>query len=77
LKDVNGRNITTEEREAAKMNKNTVDVLKRGVGDAQDINYAFAALATASGFEARVAKLSDRGSFLFDPAMRSAFFLNS
>ncbi|HMJ60770.1 MAG TPA: DUF3857 domain-containing protein [Bryobacteraceae bacterium] len=77
LKDVNGRNISTEEREAAKMNKNTVDVLKRGVGNSEDINYAFAALATASGFEARLAKLSDRGTFLFDPVMRSAFFLNS
>jgi hypothetical protein len=78
LKDVNGPGITTEEREnAAKANKTTVDVLKRGVGNSQDINYAFAALATAAGFEARIAKLSDRGSFLFDPAIRSAFFLDA
>ena len=77
LKDVNGPNITTEERETAKANKNTVDVLKRRMGNSQDINYAFAALATAAGFEARVAKLSDRGFFIFDPAMRSAFFLDA
>ncbi len=74
LKDVNGRDITTEEREAAKTNKNTVDVLKRGVGDSEDINYAFAALATAAGSEARVAKLSDRGTFCsIRPCARHSF----
>jgi hypothetical protein len=77
LKDVNGRTITTQEREANKANRTTVDTLKRGTGSTQEINYAFAALATAAGFEARLAKLADRGTFLFDPALRSAFFLNT
>ena len=77
LKDVNGRTITTQEREESKANRTTIDTLKRGTGTAQEINYAFAALATAAGFEARLAKLADRGTFLFDPAMRSAFFLNT
>lgn len=77
LKDINGPDITTEEKEAAKANKNTVDVLNHHVGNSRDINYAFAALATAAGYEARVARLSNRGIFLFDPSMQSAFFLNS
>ncbi|MBV9223013.1 MAG: DUF3857 domain-containing protein [Acidobacteriaceae bacterium] len=77
LKDINGPTITTEEREANKGNRTTVDTLKRGTGTAEDINFAFAALATAAGFETRFAKLADRGTFLFDPVMRSAFFLNT
>ena len=77
IKDLNGREITTEEREGSKANRTTVDTLKRGTGSAEEINYAFAALAAAAGFEARLARLANRSTFLFDPLMRSAFFLNS
>lgn len=48
-----------------KENKKPSDTLKRGVGPGIDINLLFAALATAAGFETRVALLPDRGQRLF------------
>lgn len=58
--------FTEEQIEKLKDNKKPSDTLKRGVGSAVDINLLFAALATAAGFEARVALLPDRGRRFFD-----------
>ena len=77
LKDIHGTQITTEQREQAKENRNTVDTLAHKAGTAEDINLAFAALAIAAGFDARLAKLSDRTTFLFNPSFQSAYFLNA
>lgn len=77
LHDLNGFEITTQQRSSNKANRTSVDTLKQGSGTAEDVSYAFAALATAAGFEARLAKLADRGTFLFDPRIQSAYFLNS
>ena len=76
LKNVHG-DISTEARSHAKDNRTTADTLKQGQGSEEDINLAFAALAMAAGYDARVAKISDRGTFLFNPAYQSGFFLNT
>jgi hypothetical protein len=50
----------------AKENKTPADTLKRKAGTGKDIDFLFAALASAAGFEVRYAALSDRGRFFFD-----------
>ena len=77
IKDVRGDVITTAELDKAKVNKSTIDTLRRKEGDHGDIQLAFLALAQAAGFEARRVDLSDRATFIFGPAMQSAFFLNA
>jgi hypothetical protein len=77
LHDVNGSDLPAQQSKAPKENRTTIDTLKQGRGTAREISYAFAALATAAGFEARVVLLSDRGTFFFSPYIPSAFFLNS
>lgn len=58
--------FTEDDLEKLKENKKPSDTLKRGVGPGVDINLLFAALATAAGFEARMALLPDRGRRLFN-----------
>jgi hypothetical protein len=65
------------EQRDSKAYRTTLDTLKQGSGTPEEISYAFAALAAAAGFEARVAKLADRGTFLFSPNIMSAYFLNA
>jgi hypothetical protein len=77
IKDVRGDEITTAELSKAKLNKTTADTIHRKEGDEEDIKFAFLALAQAAGFEARRVDLSDRATFLFEPVMQSAFFLNA
>ncbi|MGA8030267.1 MAG: DUF3857 domain-containing protein [Bryobacteraceae bacterium] len=77
LKDIHGREITTEERDGAKANHTTADTLQRKEGSEEDIKLAFIALATAAGFDAKMARLADRGTFFFNPNFQSAFFLNA
>ena len=77
LKNIYGEEATTEERERAKQNKTTLDTLRRGEGTPYEINLAFASLAIASGFDARLARLADRGDVFFDPRMLTPYFLNS
>jgi hypothetical protein len=77
LKDIHGNQITTEQRDAAKQNRTTADTLAHQEGTASEISLAFAALAIAAGFDARVARLADRTTFLFNPMYQSEFFLDS
>jgi hypothetical protein len=77
IKDFRGDEISTAELAKAKLNKTTVDTIHRKEGDKEDIKFAFLALAQAAGFEARRVDLSDRATFIFGPAMQSAFFLNA
>jgi hypothetical protein len=69
--------LTDEERKKLKENKSPADTLKRGQGNSRDIDMLFAALATAAGFDARVAMLSDRSDIFFDPNFPSTYFLRS
>ena len=77
LKDINGDEITTEERNKLKPNLNSADTLRAGKGTAEDIQIAFAALATAAGFDARPAYLPDRSEFLFNKAIQTFYFMRS
>jgi hypothetical protein len=58
--------FTDDDLEKLKENKKPSDTLKRGVGPGIDINLLFAGLATAAGFEARMALLPNRGQRLFN-----------
>ncbi len=69
--------FTREERLKFKENKSPSDTLKRGVGTGTDINMLFAALAIASGFDARVANLSDRSDTFFDKNFPDDYFIQT
>jgi hypothetical protein len=58
-------------------NKTPGDTLKRGMGFGADIDMLFAALATAAGFDARIAYAADRGDIFFDPSFADPYFLRS
>ncbi len=57
--------FTDEQRENLK-NKKTSDTLKRGMGDALDIDYLFASLAKAVGFDVNAMFSGDRGDNFFN-----------
>lgn len=50
-----------------KENKTPTDTLKQGIGTGSDINFLFAALAQAAGFNPYLAQLPDRSDIFFDP----------
>jgi hypothetical protein len=77
IRDVHGDEITTQQREQAKQQWTTADILRQGSGTQQDIRLAFIALAQAAGFEARMAYLSTRDFFFFNPKITSTYFLNA
>jgi Domain of Unknown Function with PDB structure (DUF3857) len=54
-----------QKRDKTKDNQNSEDVLKRGYGTGNDINYFFVALAQAEGFDASVVWASPRNHALF------------
>lgn len=68
--------LSPEEIAKLKANKSPGDTLKRGVGDGEDIDLLFAALATAAGFDARPVLLSSRGDIFFDPTFANTYFLH-
>lgn len=68
--------LTAEERLKAKDNKNPSDTLKRGIGNGGDIDLLFAALATASGFDARIVLAPDRGDLFFNKQLPNLYFLD-
>ncbi|MGH9802539.1 MAG: hypothetical protein ACRD82_19415, partial [Blastocatellia bacterium] len=51
--------------------------LKRGYGSGPDINFLFAALATASGFDTRYVRLGDRSRKFFDANFTDTYFLRA
>jgi len=59
--------LTGDDLGKLKENKTAADTLKRGMGTGADIDLLFASLATAAGFEARVAHLADRSDIFFSP----------
>ncbi len=67
--------LTPEERKKMKDNKSPSDTLKRGVGVGADIDLLFAALATASGFDARIVLAPDRGNMFFNKDLANSYFL--
>lgn len=79
IKNIDSPNagLTDSERDKLKKNESSIDTLKRGQGDGSDINQLFAAMATAAGFEARMAALSDRGDIFFDKNFTHYYFLRA
>ncbi|MEN3335071.1 MAG: hypothetical protein V7641_4436 [Blastocatellia bacterium] len=69
--------LTADERAKLKANESPADTLKRGMGRSHEIDYLFAALATAAGFEARVVRIGDRGDTFFDPSFADDYMLGS
>ena len=69
--------LTGQQLEKLKENRSPADTLKRGYGDGPDINYLFAALATAAGFDARYVKIGDRGRKFFDPNFADTYFMRA
>ena len=67
--------MTADERSKLKENKSPADTLKRGMGSAADVDLLFAALASASGFDARIVLAPDRGDLFFDKSLANSYFL--
>ena len=78
IKNVNNdaSGLTPEERAKVKDNKTPSDTLKRGMGTGLDVDLLFAALANASGFDARIVLSPDRGDIFFDKALPNAYFID-
>ncbi|MFN0107702.1 MAG: DUF3857 domain-containing transglutaminase family protein [Blastocatellia bacterium] len=77
IKNVNddASGLTAEQLQKLKDNKSPADTLKRGYGSGLDIDFLFAAMATAAGFESRYVKLGDRSRKFFDPNFTDDYFL--
>ncbi len=69
--------LTVEQLTKLKDNKSPADTLKRSYGTGSDINFLFAAMATAAGFEARFAKLGDRSKKFFDVNFTNDYFMRA
>ncbi|MCI0666154.1 MAG: DUF3857 domain-containing protein, partial [Acidobacteria bacterium] len=69
--------LTSDQIQKLKDNKSPADTLKRGYGTGRDINFLFASLTTAAGFEARYARLSDRSRKFFDPNFTDDYFIRA
>lgn len=61
--------LTDEDRKKLPSVKSMSDVIKRKSGSSQYVDMLFGALATAAGFDARVAFTGDRSKMFFDPNM--------
>ena len=69
IKNINddASGLTGDDLAKLKENKTAANTLKRGTGTGEDIDLLFGALATAAGFEARLAHLADRSDIFFSP----------
>ena len=63
------------DRKKVKENRSPGETLKQMAGEPIDINLLFAALAGAAGFEARMARVADRGDAFFSPKLATTYFL--
>jgi hypothetical protein len=69
--------MTPAERKAIKPNRSPGDTLKQKAGTGEDIDLLFAAMAKAAGFDARMARVSDRSDFFFNATYPTAYFLRA
>jgi hypothetical protein len=68
--------FTAEQIKKLKENKSPADTLKRGYGTGADIDLLFGAMASAAGFDVRVACTSDREDIFFDKSFPSDYFID-
>ncbi len=73
--DDDASGLTDDDRSKLKENKNPSDTIKRGMGTGSDIDMLFAALASAAGFDSRMALIGDRSDLFFTPTMADSYFL--
>jgi transglutaminase-like putative cysteine protease len=69
--------MSAEERSKFKSSKSPAETLKREAGTGSNIDYLFAALAKAAGFDARLALSGDAADTFFDRTFPNATFLGS
>jgi Domain of Unknown Function with PDB structure (DUF3857)/Transglutaminase-like superfamily len=67
--------LSPEERKKVKQNKTPSDTLKQKMGTGADVDLLFAALATASGFDARIVLAPDRSDIFFDKSFADDYFV--
>lgn len=79
IKNINddASGMTAEDRAKWKENKSPADTLKRGMGTGQNIDFLFAALAIAAGFDVRMANLADRSDTFFDASFPDDYFIST
>ncbi len=68
--------LTDEQRDALKDNKNPWDTLTRKTGTDSDVVMLFGSLATAAGFETRLAVSGSHSKMTFDPSFADTEFLS-
>lgn len=68
--------MTAEQIKKIKENKSPGDTLKRGVGTGWDIDMLFGAMASALGFDVRVAHTSDREDIFFNRGFPDDYFFS-
>lgn len=68
--------ITADQRAKLPPIKSVNDVLKKKSGSSMFIDLLFGSMATAAGFESRVALLGDRSQMLFHPKMTNDAFVS-
>jgi hypothetical protein len=68
---------TAAQKAALKENHSPGDTLKQKAGRGMDIDYLFAALANGAGFDARLARIPDRGDTVFDRGMTLLYFIDN
>jgi hypothetical protein len=69
--------LTAEQRKAVKENHSAGDTLKQKAGRGMEIDYLFAALASAAGIEARMARIPNRGDTFFDRRRTTTYFIEN
>lgn len=79
IKNINdaASGMTAEDRAKWKENKSPADTLKRGMGTGQNIDFLFATMAIAAGFDVHMANLADRGDIFFDPSFPDDYFIKA
>jgi hypothetical protein len=79
IKNINddASGLTPEEKAKLKENKSPADTLKRGMGTGQNIDFLFAAMAIAAGFEVRMVNLADRSDTFFNPTFADDYFIST
>lgn len=68
--------LTEDQKDEIKPNKSTSDTYRKRQGTVRDVNELFASLATALGFEARLAFGGDRSKKFFDPSQAHESFIH-
>jgi len=68
--------LTAQQKAAVKENHSPADTLKQKAGRGMDVDYLFAALANAAGFDARIARVPDRGDTFFEKGMATTYFIS-